>query len=657
MPKRPGTRAKRSRSGQQLNVESNSKVKDCGRTDLHGRGCEHVLAWTFYKGNKLIPVLGALAQDCLETSADSQTRSSRCQNKEQNAKDGSGVACADCNLEAEAPNILAEKHRGGQSLKGHHICVDRRKKELYCLSCEDYVYLDEFDAALFALGNHDSVTDRIPAETIPKRPVLEHKEQSGSKEDQTSSATVREGNDSAGEDGPLEFDSLKKLDSWPPGLRGMNNMGNTCFMNSVLQALIHTPLLSNYYLRCMHCEGKCRVSAEGGHCVECQLDAVISDMYSGDRSAYSPVKFLYTWWMMAGGLLSGYKQQDAHEFFLFILQMLTGHPDSIATSLFIGQVQSHVCCHSCGRTSIQKDEFSHLSLDVTPPASLLPPAIIAKTKCKTTPVSRKRRGRTQGKKGTPIKTPTAADSSQPSVSVSKSVTVGALSETASMQTADYAGIDEVQDTLSSPSRKRIQDPELPASDGINKSCWNHPLLSGYLRWPGDSLLGCLRRYTHPEVLDRTTHHWSCPDCDGKGNATKQMSITQLPPILTMHFKRFEHTGGPLARARKLETFVSFPLDDLDMTPYLFSRLVLDQQGVRMFERPEQRVQFRYDAFAIICHRGTFQGGHYVAYVRCKDNKWYLADDAYITEVPVDVVQNSQAYMVLYSLQQLAPWRK
>jgi ubiquitin C-terminal hydrolase len=656
MPKRPATHAKR--SGQQLNdVRSCANANDCSRTNSHSCGCEHILAWTLSKGSKLIPAIGALAQNCLDISVNTQTIVSRDEDMEQNANDGSGVACADCNLEAEAPTTLAENHRRRQSVRGHHICIDRRKKELYCLCCEDYVYLEEFDAALFALGNHGGVTDRIPADAIPTQPELGHKEQSGSKEDKTSSLSVGEGNDSALEHGPVEFDILKKIDSWPPGLRGMNNMGNTCFMNSVLQALIHTPLLSNYYLRCMHCEGKCRVSAEGGHCVECQLDAVISDMYNGDRSAYSPVKFLYTWWMMAGGLMSGYKQQDAHEFFLFILQMLTGHPDSVATSLFIGQVQSHVCCHSCGRTSIQKDEFSHLSLDVTPPASLLPPAIIAKAKCKTTSTSRKKRGRTPNKKGPPTKAPAAADSSQRSISVSKSVTVGALSETASMQTADYVGYSEVQDTLSSPSRKRIQDPELPASNNANKSSWNHSLLSGYLRWPGDSLLGCLRRYTHPEVLDRTTHHWSCPDCDGKGNATKQMSITQLPPILTMHFKRFEHTGGPLARARKLETFVSFPLDDLDMTPYLFSRVVLEQLGVRRFERPEQVGQFRYDAFAIICHRGTFQGGHYVAYVRCKDNKWYLADDAYITEVPVDVVQNSQAYMVLYSLQQLAPWRQ
>ena len=42
----------------------------------------------------------------------------------------------------------------------------------------------------------------------------------------------------------------------------------------------------------------------------------------------------------------------------------------------------------------------------------------------------------------------------------------------------------------------------------------------------------------------------------------------VPQVLVLHAKRFEHSGGARAVARKLETDLSFPLTDLDMRPFL-----------------------------------------------------------------------------------------
>lgn len=52
-------------------------------------------------------------------------------------------------------------------------------------------------------------------------------------------------------------------------------------------------------------------------------DTVFGEVYSGNRQPFSPAEFLFQWWRYADSL-AGYQQQDAHEFYLSLLEGLSG---------------------------------------------------------------------------------------------------------------------------------------------------------------------------------------------------------------------------------------------------------------------------------------------------------------------------------------------
>ncbi|XP_020108559.1 ubiquitin carboxyl-terminal hydrolase 22-like [Ananas comosus] len=156
-------------------------------------------------------------------------------------------------------------------------------------------------------------------------------------------------------------------------------------MNSILQVLLHAPPIRNYFLSDRHnrflCQQRSRKKKAPGAdppaCLACNLDEMYSAVFSGDRSPYSPAKFLHSWWQQASNL-ANYEQQDAHEFFISILDRIhenmeddqhksrsQGHRDCcIAHRVFSGVLRSDVTCTNCGFTSTTYDPCLDISLDL-----------------------------------------------------------------------------------------------------------------------------------------------------------------------------------------------------------------------------------------------------------------------------------------------------
>ena len=161
-----------------------------------------------------------------------------------------------------------------------------------------------------------------------------------------------------------------------------------------------------------------------------------------------------------------------------------------------------------------------------------------------------------------------------------------------------------------------------------------------------------QRFARAEALDSG---YKCEKCGKVGRATKQSRLASIPPILTLHLKRFRYgetqkvpsgTNGQSTRrsGRTSETTGSAKIEGhskfkeiFDLKPYLTEKLQAEHS--KMFCR----------LFAVIVHAGkNSHSGHYIAYVRnVAKNEWWKMDDARVTLASFQEVMNAEAYMLFY----------
>jgi len=166
---------------------------------------------------------------------------------------------------------------------------------------------------------------------------------------------------------------------------------------------------------------------------------------------------------------------------------------------------------------------------------------------------------------------------------------------------------------------------------------------------GLSIEDCLTEFTREEQLGEDDL-WYCPQCKKHQQATKKFDLWRVPDVLAVHLKRFSNSR---ALRDKIDAFVEFPVQDLDLTHLVGERRVgqrLAEEGIDIEELGIGNVEepLIYDLYAVDEHLGGLGGGHYRAYaLNHVTEQWYHFDDSYVSKCEAYQAVNANAYLLFY----------
>jgi ubiquitin C-terminal hydrolase len=143
-----------------------------------------------------------------------------------------------------------------------------------------------------------------------------------------------------------------------------------------------------------------------------------------------------------------------------------------------------------------------------------------------------------------------------------------------------------------------------------------------------NLYDCFDLYVEGEKLEGE-NAWYNETTGQKENINKKISYWSFPSILVIDLKRF----NPMNPSNKNQALVSFPLENLDLSKYVIGY---------------KKETYVYDLYGIANHSGSTSGGHYTAFAKNANQKWYHFNDTNVSEVQNESeLISPRAYCLFY----------
>ncbi|KAM7345786.1 ubiquitin specific protease 20/33 [Cochliomyia hominivorax] len=450
------------------------------------------------------------------------------------------------------------------------------------------------------------------------------------------------------------------------GLVGLQNIANTCYMNSALQALSNVVPMTHYFL---HCSDLVDYTLEQGahRCkagVAKSYQRLMRDMWRkrGEGKAFLVPRSILYGIRSVHPMFRGFQQHDTQEFLRCFMDQL--HEELKEQTGFIDpKISASSSKQSTREAGDEDDDDTPSEMSSTGSSNSIASDYVTcdssaseqSSLCEE-PINGKH---SSGMMVNPSCSASASGSSSNSTASSTTSTVrsivsdifdGKLLSSVQCLTCDRISTrEETFQDLSLPIPNRdfltvlhqtnsISVQSLNSIDSTTSSVrsndgwlsWLWNIVRSWLWGPSVTLHDCMASFFSADEL-KGDNMYSCERCNKLRTGVKYSRILDLPEVLCIHLKRFRHD---LSYSSKISSHVEFPLENFDMRSYI--------------HKDCKSQVAHYNLSSVICHHGTVGGGHYTCFARnAITNRWYEFDDHHVNEVQPEVVQNCQAYVLFY----------